>query len=85
MGANKKYKAHISKYVRHILKYLRHIFRHLKTRRETAPKMRTKKAATGRCSACTLIYLPAFGPFPAGEDEKTCVFVCRCASLSLLL
>ena len=25
-GANKKYKAHISKYVRHILKYLRHIF-----------------------------------------------------------
>ena len=27
VGANEKYKAHISKYVRHILKYLRHIFR----------------------------------------------------------
>ena len=26
VGANEKYKAHISKYVRHILKYLRHIF-----------------------------------------------------------
>ena len=32
MGANKKYKAHISKYVGHILKYLRHIFCPLKTR-----------------------------------------------------
>jgi hypothetical protein len=41
MGANKKYKAHISKYVRPILKYLRHIFPPLKTRLKNGAKMRT--------------------------------------------
>ena len=37
-GANKKYKAHISKYVRHILKYLRRIFCLLKTGENNADK-----------------------------------------------
>ena len=52
MGANKKYKAHISKYVRHILKYLRHIFRPLKIGRKLRLKNR-QKTVHGKCAAAT--------------------------------